>query len=306
MIAAQVTRGPLRTLLLLLLLLSAPCLMLLSWLGSVYPSRRSSGPVQELMWPLLSCFPRAQPHAGEESADDEERFVLKRIMVEKGAGVRLSGDRERYFGEKFNRRSASLLSGWPGEGGVDGEEEEGDEEGGGGGGDSSWPLQVGADHLVRFVEAFETRRGQELWLVFRDEGMSLHSLMYETATEAAQGDEEDGKDGRSEGAEGEDEEEETNQGSAELKILQPSRWWWRLRRREDSHRVLLGAVAAGDVTQRTSGDESLPPSRVALSCFRCRRRLRCCSSWFVICSLIADSPVLIRSSSLSPWFMTQT
>ena len=38
-------------------------------------------------------------------------------------------------------------------------------------------LQEGLRHVVRFVEWFQ-EPGRDLWLVFRDEGVSLHALMY--------------------------------------------------------------------------------------------------------------------------------
>ncbi len=37
--------------------------------------------------------------------------------------------------------------------------------------------QEGLRHVVRFVEWFQ-EPGRDLWLVFRDEGVSLHALMY--------------------------------------------------------------------------------------------------------------------------------
>ena len=72
---------------------------------------------------------------------DRETFVLKRILVEKGDTVRLTGLRESYFGRLLQRRS----------------------------------------NVARFLEAFELRGGRglgELWLAFIDEGRSLASLLY--------------------------------------------------------------------------------------------------------------------------------
>ena len=43
---------------------------------------------------------------------------------------------------------------------------------------SSKAAREGLDHVVRFVESFE-RPDRDFWLVFRDEGMSLHTLMYD-------------------------------------------------------------------------------------------------------------------------------
>lgn len=40
------------------------------------------------------------------------------------------------------------------------------------------PAAEGLDHVVRYIESFE-RPGRDIWLVFSDEGTSLHSLMYD-------------------------------------------------------------------------------------------------------------------------------
>jgi hypothetical protein len=137
----------------------------------------------------------------------DEEYVLKRMMVEKGADVALSGQRERYFGELFR---GAANGGDDGEGGVG---EDGDEEGDGE--ERAELLRTAGGHLGRYVESFEVAGGSELWLVFRDEGASLHSLMYE----AAGGPRERG-----------------------LKVLQPSRWWLAMRRRHDGHETVLDLV----------------------------------------------------------------
>lgn len=146
----------------------------------------------------------------------EERFVLKRILVEKGAGMRLSGERERHFGQLFKRAAAAtgptLSGGFAGAGGGDDD---------------------GFDHLVRYVESFETQQGRELWLVFRDEGTSLHSLMYEVMqgeSTTQGGAEEEGRGG-------------DDTGGLGIQILQPSRWWWRMRKQQgEADPVVLSVV----------------------------------------------------------------
>jgi len=86
-------------------------------------------------------------------------FVLKRVFVERGESVRLSGLREVHFGLRL----------------------------------------AGVPHTCRFVEAFEAprptdtgtgARGEEqerrdLWLVFLDEGLSLRRFLYEPRVDGA-------------------------------------------------------------------------------------------------------------------------
>ena len=45
----------------------------------------------------------------------------------------------------------------------------------------------GLQHIVRFVEWFQ-EPGRDLWLVFRDEGVSLHALMYDHVALGAEDD----------------------------------------------------------------------------------------------------------------------
>ena len=86
---------------------------------------------------------RARAHGTRESTE----FILKRLYVEKGEAVRLSGLREIYFGQYFR----------------------------------------GDAHVCRFVESFvETdllSNVTNLWLVFRNEGVSLRALLYEARLE---------------------------------------------------------------------------------------------------------------------------
>jgi len=74
-----------------------------------------------------------------------EEYVLKRLFVERGNAVRLSGLREIHFGVRL----------------------------------------AGVPHTCRFVEAFEEKgeQGTDLWLVFCSEGLSLSHYLYEASTE---------------------------------------------------------------------------------------------------------------------------
>ena len=175
-------------------------------------------------------------------------FVLKRIFVERGAEVGLSGQREAHFGRLMGAAAAAQ------------------------------PDHPGADHVVRYESAFElrpsggTRKGDggasgaengraspeedtsgaddaELWLVFRDEGTSLASLMYvddlgsnlgggaggEPPRDAPE--EDPGEDAR--GSDEEDSRRKTSSSSSSsLRVVRPSRWWMRARESAAGARLL--------------------------------------------------------------------
>eukprot|EP01137_Pigoraptor_chileana_P018793 Opistho-2@78874 len=79
---------------------------------------------------------------------DGAHYILKRMFVEKGDDVRLSGLREIHYGRKL--RSLG--------------------------------------HIARFVEYFEgggSDAGSELWLVFHDEGIALHEFLYSRIDDGA-------------------------------------------------------------------------------------------------------------------------
>lgn len=59
--------------------------------------------------------------------------------------------------------------------------------------------------------------GDSLWLVFRDEGLSLHTLMYAPMVP---------QDANAGGPEGP---RQRGSAGASSVILQPSAWWWQLR-----------------------------------------------------------------------------
>ncbi|CAJ2644045.1 unnamed protein product [Trifolium pratense] len=84
-------------------------------------------------------------------------YILKRIMVEKGSAVYLSGLREKYFGEIFlNGSEYSFQNKFRLEGAI---------------------YEEGLNHIARYVESFESR-SNEIWLVFSYEGVSLSKLLY--------------------------------------------------------------------------------------------------------------------------------
>ncbi|XP_038987850.1 uncharacterized protein LOC103718236 isoform X3 [Phoenix dactylifera] len=149
-------------------------------------------------------------HCFTDSSDDN-LFILKRIMVERGAAAYLSGLREKYFGELFLNASKSP------------------------GGLTATDLSTaylknvqldysdllrmmhvsyeeGLKHIARFVESFESE-SKEIWLVFRNEGLSLSKLIY-TAEETKLGT----------GGE--------RDGVRNIQVLHPSAWWYWLRTTE--------------------------------------------------------------------------
>lgn len=71
----------------------------------------------------------------------------------------------------------------------------------------------GLNHIARFVESFESRSNQ-IWLVFRHEGVSLSKLLY-TAEEVMNSDDK-GRD----------------EHLKRVQILHPSKWWHWLRTTE--------------------------------------------------------------------------
>lgn len=165
-------------------------------------------------------------NTSNSSLPDENLLILKRIMVEKGAAVYLSGLREKYFGEIFmnasNRLGGSLSAGistsvlnesqFDFYGLLETTDPMAYETG------NSWTsenlfeekfhggfYEEGLNHIARYVESFESQ-ANEIWLVFRYEGVSLSKLMY-TVEEETNADEERA--------------EKVNH----VQMLRPSKWW---------------------------------------------------------------------------------
>ncbi|XP_024523224.1 uncharacterized protein LOC9639111 [Selaginella moellendorffii] len=87
----------------------------------------------------------------ESNADglEDDVFVLKQILLNGRPEIRLSGLRERHFGEIFLNASRSRLS-----------------------------TEEGLNHVARFLDSFVVQGN--LWLVFKKEGRSLSRLLYES------------------------------------------------------------------------------------------------------------------------------
>ncbi|KAK3003298.1 hypothetical protein RJ639_018522 [Escallonia herrerae] len=158
---------------------------------------------------------------------EDSMFILKRIMVERGTAVYLSGLREKYFGELFlnaslylgglrsdeisdsfmkefqsdsytqlrrnNSRADETKTTWSSENTFQGRL-------------SRVDYEEGLNHIARYVESFESP-SNEIWLVFRHEGVSLSKLMY-TA--------EDVEDSSNEARDGH---------TKRFQVLYPSKWW---------------------------------------------------------------------------------
>ncbi|XP_023773030.1 uncharacterized protein LOC111921679 isoform X1 [Lactuca sativa] len=144
---------------------------------------------------------------------DADMFILKRIMVEKGNAVYLSGLREKYFGEVFLNVSASpSKESYPY---MYSFLRRNDSE------DHHQPpehmsstrkrqaYEEGVKHIARYIESFESR-SNEIWLVFRHEGVSLSKLLY-TAEDVGSSD---------------DTTKNVNDDHIKhIRILHPSNWW---------------------------------------------------------------------------------
>ncbi|XP_061338124.1 uncharacterized protein LOC133284991 isoform X2 [Gastrolobium bilobum] len=141
-------------------------------------------------------------------------YILKRIMVERGSAVYLSGLREKYFGEIFLNASIcveDLLSAAKSNCVLETSQF------------GSFPnkfrlqramYEEGLNHIARYVESFESR-SNEIWLVFSYEGMSLSKLLYtvEDAYDTA--------------------EKERFEQVKHAQILRPSKWWHWLKTTEE-------------------------------------------------------------------------
>ncbi|KAK4273099.1 hypothetical protein QN277_021562 [Acacia crassicarpa] len=185
-------------------------------------------------------------HDCQNGPSNINMYILKRIMVERGAAVYLSGLREKYFGEVFLNASTcfgDLLSAgnsdcipkkaqfksydqsktndsvlhyirisWGSENLCT----------------NKFQLQKaihekGLNHIARYVESFESR-SNELWLVFHYEGISLSKLMY-TVDEAY-----DTAD------------RERSEQAKYVQILRPSKWWHWLKTTEEGQQEMRNII----------------------------------------------------------------
>ncbi|KAJ8899368.1 hypothetical protein K2173_018342 [Erythroxylum novogranatense] len=172
--------------------------------------------------PDLGNSSHSSGHECNDSSPEPNLFILKRIMVERGTAVYLSGLREKYFGEVFLNASR-CLGGSVDDGITTTMMEESqirfndiimnDTVYGSGNMNfkekfrlQSASFEEGLNHIARYVESFESRLN-EIWLVFHHEGISLSKLMYTMEEVKTNDDEEKAREVK------------------HVQILRPSKWW---------------------------------------------------------------------------------
>ncbi|XP_039048274.1 probable protein phosphatase 2C 51 isoform X2 [Hibiscus syriacus] len=175
-------------------------------------------------------------------SSDGNLFILKRIMVERGTSVYLSGLREKYFGEVFLNASRNLGSSPSAkvseplveepqsvlddkldtnlELGISSSSENIYLNQSGWHGAAS---EEGLNHIARYVESFESR-SNEIWLVFHYEGLSLSKLMY-TMEEAIH-----------------NATEEKVEEVKQVRVLRPSKWWHWLKTTEEGREEMCNLI----------------------------------------------------------------
>lgn len=214
---------------------------------------------------------------------DDKLFILKRIMVERGAAVYLSGLREKYFGEVFLNAS-KCVGGLPSAGALSSLLKEAwlgfydiietDESMVCGIG-NSWSFEnmmqdkfrlrrgfyeEGLNHIARFVESFESR-ANEIWLVFRYEGVSLSKLLYTLEEVDKTSSEERAGNGKT------------------AQMLHPSKWWHWLKTTaagQDEMRSLIWQLlmALKSCHDRNITHRDIKPENMVV-CFKDQKTGRC-------------------------------
>ncbi|KAK7393502.1 hypothetical protein VNO78_22060 [Psophocarpus tetragonolobus] len=167
--------------------------------------------------------------AASDCQDDPSNYtlyILKRIMVERGSAVYLSGLREKYFGEIFLNASTCFedpLSAGKANCVLETSQI---------GPEKSFPkkfclqrttCEEGLHHIARYVESFESQ-ANEIWLVFSYEGVSLSKLLY--AVEDAYG----------------TAEKERLEQDKHVQILHPSKWWHWLKTTEEGQAEMRNLI----------------------------------------------------------------
>lgn len=186
-------------------------------------------------------------HARSNSSDnycfsesnEDDLLILKRIMVERGHPAYLSGLREKYFGEIFSDASAiqdsaltRLSSVFSVEEYLDASsiqaknlvdtDESGFKKSFSGSFKCKVNIEEGLNHIARYVESFESK-AKEIWLVFKNEGVSLSKLIYTAEVTKTVADDE-------------------NNEVRNVKILRPSSWWYWLRTTKEGEKEMKNLI----------------------------------------------------------------
>ncbi|WOK99236.1 hypothetical protein Cni_G07948 [Canna indica] len=172
---------------------------------------------------------------------DGNLFILKRIMVERGTNAYLSGLREKYFGELFLNASMSLGASVRESQTTFSSDIQSDFFGllqnksytdevddifntmnmhARNYKTTSINYEEGLKHIARYVESFESE-SKEIWLVFKNEGISLSKLIY-TAEDATS--------------------DERDEKVRNFKVLHPSSWWHWLRTTEAGQKEMKNLI----------------------------------------------------------------
>ncbi|XP_054801635.1 uncharacterized protein LOC129305686 isoform X2 [Prosopis cineraria] len=185
-------------------------------------------------------------HECQNGPSNHNMYILKRIMVERGAAVYLSGLREKYFGEVFlnasmcfedllsagNSNRVSQKAQFRSYGQLKTNDSMLHYIRNSWGSENSFANKVhlqkaihedGLNHIARYVESFESQ-SNEFWLVFHYEGISLSKLMYtvEEAYDTA--------------------DSERSEQVKHVQILRPSKWWHWLKTTEEGQQEMRNII----------------------------------------------------------------
>ncbi|MED6184314.1 hypothetical protein PIB30_046255 [Stylosanthes scabra] len=200
-------------------------------------------------------------------------YILKRIMVERGSAVYLSGLREKYFGEIFLNASSSfedLLSAEKPNCLLETSQFVFENTFSNKFRLKSAVYEEGLDHIARYVESFESR-SNEIWLVFSFEGVSLSKLLYTVEDDTA--------------------EKEKTEQVKHVQILHPSKWWHWLKTTEEGQEEMRNLIwqllmALKSCHDRNITHRDIKPENMVI-CFEDQETGRC----------LKDIPTTVNSFS---------
>ncbi|MED6144131.1 hypothetical protein PIB30_012784 [Stylosanthes scabra] len=211
----------------------------------------------------------------QDASTNYTLYILKRIMVERGSAVYLSGLREKYFGEIFLNASSSfedLLSAEKPNCLLETSQFVFENTFSNKFRLKSAVYEEGLDHIARYVESFESQ-SNEIWLVFSFEGVSLSKLLYtvEDAYDTA--------------------EKEKTEQVKHVQILHPSKWWHWLKTTEEGQEEMRNLIwqllmALKSCHDRNITHRDIKPENMVI-CFEDQETGRC----------LKDIPTTVNSFS---------